>query len=297
MKGLFYKLTLGILTVVAGHMQAQINVDFKVERTAFISHEPVVGQLTIKNNAGQDLIMAGKNGGEWLEFRITDGNGRTVPPTQGIEKRKPIVIGAGKTYKANVTVNRNYPLGSSGVYRITALVNFPQINRVFSPPRPVTVNISEGVKMWSQVFGVPVGRENAGAYREYSILTQHFGARQKTLYFRLADADNGLVRKTYPIGDYLMVRPPKYVVDAKNQLHVFHMAGPKSYVYTIIDVDGKALDQQVYVNKGTSIPDMVTNGANEVAVIGGMTLAESRETYENREFRNASERPPGLPQL
>ena len=277
--------------------KGQIDVTFKLGKTAYIAHEPIVGEVTIFNRAGRDLIMSGKNGADWLEFRINEtGGGRMVSPIQGAEKLKPIVIGAGKSYTSKVTVNRKYPMGRTGRYSIQALVSFPQINRVFTA-RPTAINVNDGRKMWSQVFGVPPGNEGAGSYREYSILTQHHGSRSKTLYFRIAEADTGLVRKTWAIGDYLMVRPPKQVVDGKNILHVFHMAGPKTYVYTTVNVDGKPIEQQVYVQKGTSIPDMVTNESNQVAVVGGMTLEESLENYESREFRNLSERPPGLPKL
>ena len=185
-------------------------------------------------------------------------------------------------------------MGRTGMYRIKPSVNLSQINRVFTVKQNLSVNVVEGQKMWSQTFGVPTGREGEGQFREYALLTQHYGSRSKALYLRLTDVGSGLVKKTYPMGDYLGVRPPEKIVDRKNLLHVFHMSGPKSYHYTIIDVDGKVIDQQIYVVKGTSVPQMVQSGG-EIAVVGGMTLEESRESYESREFRNLSERPPGLP--
>lgn len=296
-QGLFWGMIVAIAASTSARLHAQIDVDFKLAKSTYIAHEPVVGVLSIVNRAGRDLVLSGKNGQSWLDFRVVDGQGRMVTPSANALPPKPIILKAGQLYKKNVVINQTYPMGRIGLYRVKPTVNLSQINRVFTTAKNVTATIVEGQKMWEQTFGVPPGYDGEGTFREYALVTQHQGNRQKSLYLKLTDVSSGLVRKVYPIGDYMGIRPPEKIVNRENKLHVFHMSGPKSFVYSIIGVDGVPIEQQVYVVKGSSTPSMVTNAAGDIAVIGGMTLEESRETYESREFRNISERPPGLPNL
>ncbi len=287
---------IAVLLAAAATGSAQINLDLKLDRSLYLAHEPITGELIIVNMAGRDLIFGESGGLSWLDFSVTDGRGHLITPVQGERSERPIVLGAGQTYKHKVTINRRYPMASIGSYRVKASVHFPQINRVFET-KQVTVQVTEGQPMWSQIVGVPQGHPQAGTYREYSLMTYYHGARSKALYFRLKDSESGMVFRTYPLGDYIALRPPAHAIDSQNQLHILHMTGPQSYRYTIINIDGEPVRQQTLYGKGPNRPELKNSGYGDVTLVGGMTEEQAKTPYEQQQFHRLSDRPPGLPNL
>lgn len=285
---------IALLLIGAGSVSAQINLDLKLDRTLYLAHEPITGELIIVNMAGRDLIFGESGGLSWLDFTVTDGAGHLITPVQGEANERPIVLGAGQTYKHKVTINRRYPMANIGTYRVKASIHFPQINRVFET-KSITVQVTDGQPMWSQIVGVPQSHPQAGSYREYSLMTYYHGARSKALYFRLKDSDSGMVFRTYTIGDYMTLRPPEKAIDSQNNLHILHMSGPQAYKYTVISIDGEPIRQQNLYEKGSNRPQLKNSGYGEVSVVGGITEEEAKTPYETQEFHPISERPPGLP--
>lgn len=279
---------------LTGTASAQIIVDLKLDRTLYLADEPITGELSIVNRAGQDLIFGDSDGLSWLDFTVTDGAGHLITPSGGVEAERPIVLAAGQSHKHKVTINRRYSMSSIGTYRVKASVTFPQINRVFQT-KTITVQVTQGQAMWSQIVGVPQGHPDAGTYREYALMTYYHGARSKALYFRLSQSDSGYVYRTYPIGDYMNLRPPTHAIDSQNQLHVLHMTGPQAYKYTVINIDGEPIRQQKLFEKGANRPELKSTSHGDVTLVGGITEEEVKTPYEQVEFHRLSERPPGLP--
>jgi hypothetical protein len=292
MNRFLFLLSLFLLTLSQVH--AQIQAELKPDRTLYIAHEPITATLTIVNRAGQDLVFGDSNGMSWLDFTITDNRGHLITPIRRGLNERPIVLSAGQTYKHKVVINKLYPMAKIGIYRVKASITFPQINRVFDT-KLVSVQVTDGQSMWSQIVGVPQGYPGAGTYREYSLMTYYHGARNKALYFRLKNSDSGQVLKTYPIGDYMEVRKPQYLIDRQNQLHVLHLSAPKVYKYTVIGVDGDPVRQMSYYEKKTNRPILKGTEYGDVSVVGGFTEEEMRTPYEESEFRRLSERPSGMP--
>ncbi|MDF1657167.1 MAG: hypothetical protein P1U58_06115 [Verrucomicrobiales bacterium] len=296
MKSIFTLLALAFVFMLSHSANAQIQVELKLDRTLFVSHEPVTGTITIVNRAGQDLIFGDSNGMSWLDFTVTDGRGNLVIPVRNRLNERPVVLASGQSYEHKVTINRYYPMTSIGQYRVKANISFPQINRVFQS-KTLSVQITEGQQIWNQIVGVPQGHPKAGTYREFSLMTYYHGARSKALYFRLKDSDSGLVFKTYPIGDYMSLRKPSYLIDQQNQLHVLHMTGPQRYKYTVISIDGDPVKQETLYEKDGNRPQLKSNDFGSVSIVGGFTEEDMSTPYEQKEFRRLSERPPGLPAI
>ncbi|MDF2375612.1 MAG: hypothetical protein P1U81_05185 [Verrucomicrobiales bacterium] len=294
MKSILTLLSLAFVLMLSHSANAQIQVELKLDRTLFVAHEPITGTLTLVNRAGQDLIFGDSGGMSWLDFTVTDGRGHLVVPVRNQLNERPVVLSSGQTYEHKVTINRYYPMSTVGQYRVRANVSFPQINRVFQS-KTLSVQVTEGQPIWSQIVGVPQGHPHAGSYREFSLMTYYHGARSKALYFRLKDSDSGVVYKTYPIGDYMSLRKPTYSIDRQNQLHVLHMTGPQRYKYTVVNIDGDPVRQEKYFEKNGNRPELKSSDFGDVSVVGGFTEEEMSTPYEHTEFRRISERPPGLP--
>lgn len=289
-------LGLVLLLLVPMAAKAQIQVALKLDRKVFIAHEAIVGELTIINRAGRDLVFGNVNGNNWMDFTITDSRGNFVSPIRQAKSPPPVMIASGQTHKMKVVINETYPMGQIGTYRVKAVVNFPQIRRVFET-HPMTIQIANANPFWYQVVGVPSGYPGQGTYRVFELLTYYHGARQKALYFRLKNNQNNKVLACYSLGNYLDVRKPSYKIDRDNQLHIVHMYAPKQYSYTVVDLAGKVVIRETYVEKRESRPALYTNSFGDVEIRGGVTAAEAQTPYERREFRAISERPPGLPRI
>lgn len=294
MKPWLFPICLFAAILTTAPVAAQINLELKLDRSLYLAHEPITGELLIVNMAGRDLIFGESGGLSWLDFTVTDGAGHLITPVQGERNERPIVLGAGQTHRHKVTINKRYPMANIGTYHVKASVHFPQINRVFET-KSTTVQVTDGQPMWSQIVGVPQGHPNAGTYREYSLMTYYHGARSKALYFRLKDSDSGMVYRTYPVGDFLALRPPTHAIDSRSQLHILHMSGPQAYRYTVINIDGEPVQQQTLYEKGSSRPELKTSSYGEVTIVGGVSESEAATPYEEQQFQRLSDRPPGLP--
>jgi len=292
--GISLALVLGAL-VGATRVHAQLDVQFTPTKKTYIAHEAITGVLRLTNNAGRDIVLGGKAGRSWLDFQVTDGRGHLLPTRRDAVKQAPIVLRNNQPYEFTVIVNQNYAMGETGLYRIKPNVYFPPVDRYFSTP-VLSVQVTDGRPFWSQPFGVPPGREGAGTYREYSLIN-FANLSQKELYVRLSDKSSGQVLTTFSLGRMLTVHPPTYGVDSQNRMHVLHMVAPKAYAHVVVDVDGQMLTREIYYEKESDRPKLVTISDGSLGIYGGMTAEEHDTPYEEREFRKLSELPPGMPLL
>lgn len=277
--------------------RAQLELSLEMDKTAYMTHEPVTATLTLVNRAGREIVLDNPTNGMWLDFNVNDSRGNLIPPVPGAAKPRPLILQSGAPHRIRVMVNQAYPMGESGMYRVKCRVFFPPIGRYFET-RVKTVNLVDGQPLWGpQVIGVPRGYDGAGSYRAYTLLTFFQGSQKRSLYFRLTDKDTGRVRATYPLGEFMNARPPQQSIDSNSRLHVLHMATPGQYFYTVIEPTGTVASQTAYRDKGSSRPELVATSSGEVSIRGGATETELGTPYEEREFRKASERPPGLPKF
>ena len=290
-------MAVGIAVLSAGGIsQAQLSVEFVPAKRVFVAHEAVVGVLRLTNNAGRDIVLGGESETRsWLDFQITGPRGHLIPMRSKAVNQGPVVLRNNEPYEISVIINQNYDMTQTGVYRVKPNVYFPPVDRYFSVA-PMNIQVTDGDPFFSQAFGVPEGREGAGTYREYELIT-FASQRQKELYFRLKDKKTGFVKTTFSLGLLLTVQPPKYAVDGKNRLHILHMAAPQAYAHVVIDVDGNMLTRDIYYEKEGNRPALVRIGQTDLGIQGGVTAKEHNTPYEQRQFRKLSELPPGMPML
>ena len=276
--------------------RAQMQISFKPDKTAYMTYEPIAGTLYLVNRAGRDLALADAGDLRWLEFQVIGPDGQLMIPEQGNPSAKPVVLQAGQSYELKVYINSQYAMHRPGSYKVKVRVLFPDMKQYFET-KQTNVQVTNGHEMWSQAVGVPAGLPGAGKYRQFALLTFYEGNSSRELYFRLTEMDTGQVTHTYSLGSYYISRPPQYVLDSSNNLHVLHLGGPQSYAYTVISPTGDIVERKNYTNRGTISPalSMVEGGA--VKVQGGQILEKNPVSYEQREFRPISERPPGMPSL
>lgn len=284
-----------LLFAAAPAARAQLQVALKLDKKTYMAHEPITGVLTLLNRAGRDIVIDNPARGVWLDYSIHDPRQNLISPVSRREVLKPLVLRSGIPSETRVVVNKEFPMGESGMYRVRARVYFPPLDHYYETT-PQTLNIVDGQTLWGpETVGIPTGFPEAGAYRTYSLMTFFQGPQKKSLYFRLAQAKDGLVLRTYSLGDYLTVHPPEQAIDGRSHLHVLHMAGPQAFFYTVIDPTGKVVEQQAYRDKNGVRPRLFATPSGQVTVQGGISVEDLQTPYEQREFHGLSERPPGMP--
>jgi len=272
--------------------RGQIVVSMEPTKKLYVAYEPIQMEISILNRAGRDVVLTGKGATPWLSFQITDQNGHLISPRSNTDF-PPVMVPAGQMLSRKIAVNHLYPMNSRGMYRIQASVYFPQLDRYFNS-RPETIQVSEARELWHQVVGVPDDHEMAGSYRRYVLLTFNNGS-QKLLYVRVQDEKSGVVRTSYSIGQVILIRKPKWAIDKENRLHVLHMGAPRTFAHTIVNVDGKMVEREIYYEEGSSRPKLQPMPDGSVSVVGGISDKEAKRDPLQADVRKISERPKGLP--
>jgi hypothetical protein len=280
----------GLWLVWAGVSQAQISVTMEPTKKLYVAYEPVTVAVSITNRAGRDIVLASR-GTPWLSFSVTDSNGNLVSPG-GSTAFEPVMIPAGQMLSRKINVNSMYPMGQKGIYRVSASVYFPQLDRYFQS-QPSTIQVSDGRELWRQVVGVPEGREGEGTYRRYTLLSFNTGS-ERLLYVRVQDDRTGAVFTTFSLGQFIAIREPEWTIDGLNQLHILQLGAPRTYAHTIIDVDGQVVSRKVYYEATGQKPQLAPTGTGEIVVAGGISEEDANRNPLGPAIHMISERPEGL---
>lgn len=259
-------LTAVFALLCAASLHAQIQVELKFPRVQYVAYEPVVATLRITNLAGRDIDLADGNGERWFGFEVTANEGRLVAPTE-VRSEEPLQIAAGQTVTRKINLTPSYPIQDFGPYHIRAHIFFADLNRFFYSQAKV-VQIGDARTIWQRSVGIPDGQADAGAVRTYSLLTNRFPDHTK-LYVRVEDRSTGAVYCTYPLGRLIQNGDPQTELDRANQLHVLHCAGPRTWSYAKIGLNGQLLARSTVMETNTR-PHLRRNPDGAIAVRGGM---------------------------
>jgi hypothetical protein len=197
--------------------------------------------------------------------------------------------------KRSVNLVSLYPVTEFGLYRVKATVFFAPLNRYFTSPVQ-NIEVTEGKTIWQQTVGVPEGEKGDG-YRIYNVMTHRLPSETR-LYVRIEDRDKSLVYATYPIGRLMFAETPEILLDDNNRLHIMHEQGPRTYLHTVIGLNGEFVGQTAYTSvKDKSVPRLRKSIGGKVSVTGGIEEKPVAEGAATPPPAKLSERPPGLPKF
>ena len=284
-------IVLGLLGFAQTEMQAQYMIQLKLEKTTFLSQEPMRATVNISNNSGTDVVMGGRANSNWLQFHLEDSNGRQFTPI-GVEIEEPFVFKAGASMQRQVLISDTHAVSEVGNYGVLAVVYHPPTQNYYQSNR-VRFGVTEVSAYWQQDFGVPQGDVDAGRVRRYSmhLLRDESGTK---LYFRLTDERSQQRLATYSLGPISLALEPTFTLDSQNRLQVFFLAAPQIFSHCILGPDGKLVSRSYHREVEKNRPMLATR-AGEVFVTGGVPYdPNAAASTEEATVRRASQRPPGL---
>ncbi len=274
-------------------LRAQLDVTLQVERTNYVSWEPLIVTVTITNTSGNDFVLGGPNNGPWLNFLITGDGNRPVTALGELDV-PAIMCRRGQTLQRKFNLPRHYHLTQSGAYVIRAAAYFPELQR-WVQSRPSRVTIAQAARpKWEQAFAAPGGHRMGGKYRRYQLFTFH-DIDRTYLYVRVIDEGTGIFIATYRLCSVVPDRDAQPAVDRNMNLHVLCLGGPQTWAYHVIDPDGR-ITKQEFLRHDKGAPKLVTQPSGQVYVVGGTLYDPSRPAVAapTDRVRSISERPAGV---
>lgn len=250
--------------------RAQIQIELKFARLQYVAYEPVLATVKITNLAGRDIELQDAEGEHWFGFEVTAGEGRLLAPEKTVESEPPLRVEAGKTVTRKVNLTPLFPVQDLGAYHVRANIFFGDLHRFFYSQTKV-FQVTDARPIWQRTVGVPDGLPGAGGVRTYSLLSNRFPDHTK-LYVRVEDKSSGAVYNTFPLGRVIAFEEPQAELDGANTLHVLHCAGPRTWAYSHIGLNGQLLDRATFMET-KSRPRLNRSTSGAVAVKGGMVDA------------------------
>jgi hypothetical protein len=290
-------LTRGALTVFALLLFAcvtngQMQVDIKLARLQYIAYEPVIATIGITNLAGRDVELDDTEGQAWFGFEITGREGQPIAASNTKLAQPPLRIEAGKRVTQKINLTPLYDVHDLGIYHVRAYIHFADLSRFFYSQRKV-FEVTDARPIWQKTVGVPNDASAPGNVRTYSLLTNRF-PDHTSLYVRVEDKDTGIVYATESLGRIISMDDPQAQLDRENQLHVLHCAGPRSWAYTRIGLNGEILAHGAFLET-KSRPKLFHSSDGEVVVKGGMSQVAAAPPATAHPAPKLSDRPPAIP--
>lgn len=280
-----------VFALLAADAAAQVRVDISFKRKLYVMYEPLIAAVTIHNLSGRPLLLDNAADHRWLTFNIESADGRIIPPNNPNYAFPPAAVEPGEKLPAAFNLTPLFPLQEFGLYRVRASIWVQEFGRYFSSP-PLAVEITEGRPIWQEVVGVP-GGDGRPALRTITLLS-HKLSRSTRLYARIEDRENGRIYATHQLGPFLTFGRPEVVLDSGNQIHILQNSAPKQFLYTHLDLDGKVIDRQFYVEAG-SRPRLAKQSGGGVVVSGGRPYTPGEEEQAELEADKIGDRPVPLP--
>ena len=279
-----------LLLALAASSHAQITVDIALKRSLFMIYEPLICTVTITNLTGSTLDLADTAREKWFGFQIETVDGRPLPPIDPNYHNPPVEVDSGKKLTRQFNLTPHYPLSEFGTYRVRAIVYSEKLGRYFVSPQ-LNVEITEGRKLWEQTVGVPEGA-GAGQNRTFTLLA-HRLPRTTMLYLRVADPQAGVIYCTTQLGRFMHFGQPDVQIDSTNKIHILQNTAPKTFLYSLFDVNGRVHSQQAYQSFATR-PFLVRKPEGTVQVVGG-TPYDPKATPPEEKMPALNDRPVPLP--
>lgn len=262
MKRLWFLVLFGLCAL---GLQAQIRVDLTFDDEQYLQGEECLAKVVIQNSSGQSLSF-GKNN-EWLQFNIAGKDGSLVRVRKPLEVDGEFALPSAHRATKVVDLAEFFELDRFGRFVVSAVVRVPEWNQVFES-RPKSIDISKGVKLWEQAFGIPNLAGGKPEIRKY-MLTQSNRLKQLNLYVRITDDAEGYTFKIFPLGGMLSFSRPEPQLDQWSNLHVLYQDTARGFRYCVVTPDGLMLSRQTWLYDGDSRPILGVLEGGRVGVKGG----------------------------
>lgn len=265
MKALFTSL---IALFLSTAIQAQVTLEVTMDQDQYIAGESVIVAVRVVNYSGRTITLGRES--DWLKLSVGSPDGFVVQQRSAVPVTGEFNVASSERGTRRVNLTPHFDFAKPGTYNVSAKVKIPGFAQELTS-KPLAFYLARGTKVWEQEFGVPGSTNGPGGapeVRKYA-LQQAMHLKKMRLYLRVTDPGESRVVATYALGPLLSFGQPEHIVDGKSNLHVLYQAGRKSFLYTIIDPDGRLTLRQTH-DFAADRPTLKMSLGNEVNVVGGV---------------------------
>jgi hypothetical protein len=281
-----------VLAAALPAARAQIQVDMSLKRTLYIAYEPLIVNVTIQNLSGNSLNLRDTDSIPWFGFQIETLDGRPIGPHASQHSNEPLLLQAGEKLTRTVNLTPLYPISEFGGYRIRAAIHAQSLGRTFSS-ESLNVEITEGRPLFEKIVGVPTDQQGGGESRKITLLT-HRLPNSTQLYLRIVNPDRGVVQCTHRLGRIVSYGSPEILLDSANRIHVLQNVAPKSFLYSLIGLNGEVFERKTY-QQNIKRPALKQGDNGLITVIGAQEYDPAAVADEKTTTPSIADRPVPLP--
>ncbi|HXF09520.1 MAG TPA: hypothetical protein VN625_01965 [Desulfuromonadaceae bacterium] len=252
-----------------------IGVEVKLDQEQFLPGETLPITVRVFNNAGQTLHLGAD--ANWLTFTIVslDDNSAVIK-TGDPDVIKTFDLGSTEVATKRLDIAPYYELKRRGRYRLTATVHIAEWGSdVNSAPKEF--DIIDGAELWSRDFGVPsTATDRPPEVRKYVLEEANYLRKQLRMYVLVTDQSRRQVFNVKQVGPMVSFSQPEVQLDPKSNLHVLYQSGAQTFIYSVINPDGKIEQQDIYDLFDTR-PHLGVDQDGTMKVIGGVRRVKPGE--------------------
>lgn len=275
-----------ILMAFAMPAAAQLSASLRLVKRQHFTGEPVLVVVTVTNHAGRELVFQSNGRLPWLSFSITKSNGEELP------LRDPKLFGAmkikeGQTLGREVDLSTLFDLSDPGAYTVRATVQPPDPNLLGTATNRAYFNQTIARPYWTQRVGIPGKNHQAREYRIFRVN----GETVPVVYAQVRDANTSRNVRTFVLGSELTMRKPVVAVDRNQRLHVMFLTTPSMWLHSVVDTDGRLVNQQLHQCTPQGDPLLLTMQDGSVRVANSIPYDPKAAADLKANTRKASDRP------
>ncbi|PTX97284.1 hypothetical protein DB346_19965 [Verrucomicrobia bacterium LW23] len=244
--------------------QEQLDVQMSLKRNDFMLFEPIIVEVSIKNNGTEDVTLSSNDPDKpWISFLMRDSRGKSVRPDLGAIYPDRVVRAQGPPLRLTLDITPYYMLRDVGEYKIQCAIKVQgMVNHLVTEPAQ-RFQISEGRQLYT------VSHRYKDALLTYSVMRFSPDLSSTYVYLRVVNEAGNRVLSNTILGDMADTQTPQLLFDNNGNVHVMHVIGVGTYRYSRLNPTGRELQEQLVYKSSQGIPPQIVAHNGAVVVAGG----------------------------
>ena len=251
-------------------LNADVVMKLSMPRERYMTYEPVIANLALRNTSGQGLIFGHEAEFKgFLEIGLFDMHDRPLKGSGTKVDLKGLILRPGADHHIRVNIGKWLDMRRAGFYKLKLFISHPMLKNEYES-NFCTFDITNGQIFWQRNFGIP-NLQGAQLGEDLKIRSYVIKTLQdkSNICFYLFVEDKNKVYAVRHLGVLLGRELPSFELDSLNQLHMLLPISSKKFNYAIFDWHGNQ-EKQSYYRISRTVPTLFRQGTTgDVSVVGG----------------------------
>ena len=239
---------------------AQVEITARIEPSRAVLYEPVIATVRIQNHTSQRIILDDHTPGSRIWFNIEQSPGRRVRQRDPVVLGEPLIVEPRQSATRRINISRIYDIRDTGPYNVRARLDWG--GESFASGRTF-LDVVPGLEITRMVGPAsPDGSER----RLYRLLSLNRD-RGEHLFLRIDDEARRICYAVLHLGRVVRIQEPTMRIDAGNNIHVLHQAGPGRFLHHAFSPSGDQVTRRMYTSEDPGVA--LEYGRDGAVVVSG----------------------------